>query len=69
MILPAQEVKRAAMLSCGVCGEVRFVQAIIRDWTCEHGERHVEVEIDPRDYDVAERFGRVHLEPRALVCR
>lgn len=64
MILPAQKLKRAAMLTCGLCGETRIVQATIM--TKPEG---FEVEIHPRDHDIAARFGRIHLEPRVLVVR
>lgn len=74
MKIPATVVTRAVLLRCDVCGETRFVHAQIsskpsEDQTCpDHIQMDIEVEIDPRDYDTAERFGRIHLSPRALVC-
>lgn len=74
MRIPATTVTHAVMLRCDLCGEIRFLQAQITKTPTDGYPRDgkvdfdVEVEIDPRDYDIADRFGKIHAEPKALVC-
>lgn len=59
-------VAAACVIGCHVCSDSRIVQVhVLIKGMWPNGLPRVDVTIDPRDYEVVERFYKIHLSPWA----